>query len=180
MKKLLMGSIALLIFSLSILVFQISCQKTSTAQTTSNNYVLPPATTSTLGGVIIGSGLSVNSSGILSANSSTGLTQLNLIIYDIIRNPHSIGTTYEAWMANIDGSNPHQILMSLAPPSGLSYHGGAQLSPDGKTVILPLVTALNSTNDIILYYYSCSIDGSNLKKIIDASYTASPQLNGIY
>jgi hypothetical protein len=73
-----MGSVALTLFSISIVIFQMSCKKDATAQTGGTSYTLPTATTSTLGGVIVGSGLSVTSNGILSANATTGgLTQLN-------------------------------------------------------------------------------------------------------
>ncbi len=61
-----------------------SCQKEATAQQTGSNYILPSATTSTLGGVIVGSGLSVTSNGTLSLTSSSnnGMKQLNKILYE--------------------------------------------------------------------------------------------------
>jgi hypothetical protein len=82
MKKLLMGSAALTLFSISMIIFQMSCKKDATAQTGGTSYTLPAATTSTLGGIVVGNGLSVSNGGTLSVNSSTGgVTQFNKIIY---------------------------------------------------------------------------------------------------
>ena len=70
-------SFVLLFAAISIGIFQISCQKEAIAQT-GNTYTLPAATTSTLGGVIVGSGLNVASNGTISVSSATaGVTQLN-------------------------------------------------------------------------------------------------------
>jgi len=46
MKKLLMGSAALTLFSIAMIVLQISCKKEATAQSGGTSYNLPPATTS--------------------------------------------------------------------------------------------------------------------------------------
>lgn len=67
MRKLLLGSAVLTLFAISITLFQISCQKESNAQTTT--YTLPPATTTSLGGIIVGNGLSVTPSGVLSVTA---------------------------------------------------------------------------------------------------------------
>jgi len=166
MKKLLMGSVALLIFSASILVFQISCQKTSTAQTGSNPYVLPPATTSTLGGVIIGSGLNVSSSGVLSATQSTGgLQQLNTIIY-----LKSGGAFSEVWLANIDGTNQRKVPIPVSSSQSIVPGYGVRLTPDGMTVVL------NVSEGGAYNIYTCGTDGSNFKKIVSDVVT----LEGAY
>ncbi len=70
MKKVLLGSIILVAFSIAIVLFQISCQKTAEAQM--SNYTLPPATTTNLGGIMVGSGLTVTTSGVVSATSTGG------------------------------------------------------------------------------------------------------------
>lgn len=72
MRKLLLSSVVLSLFAIALTVFQMSCQKEATAQQTGSNYTLPSATTSTLGGVIIGSGISVTSNGTISVNSTGG------------------------------------------------------------------------------------------------------------
>ena len=98
MKKMLLASTVLPLCSLSMLIFQLSCSKSAHAQ--ANNYTLPPATTTTLGGVIVGSGLAVSSNGTLSATSApVGLTQLNKIAVELGYANDSL------LIMNYDGSN---------------------------------------------------------------------------
>lgn len=52
MKRLLLGSIILILFSISILILQFSCKKEVAAQT--GSYILIPATATKLGGIIVG------------------------------------------------------------------------------------------------------------------------------
>ena len=163
MKKILMSSIALSLFSISLVVFQMSCQKSVSAQT--SGYTLPPATNSTLGGVIVGTGLSVSSNGTLSVTAAGGLQQLNKILFRKNTPGNNI------WMANYDGSSQTQI--NIAVPSGLYLTGEASLSPDGKTIFVGL--ADNSSH--INYIYSCNTDGTNLKKIIDGTSAGTDGLN---
>jgi len=155
MRKLFLGSIALTTFSLAIIIFQMSCQKTAEAQSTL--YVLPPATTTSLGGVVVGSGLSVTANGVLSVIASqAGLTQLNKIIYKKI-----IGSTAEIWTSNYDGSNNAKVNISL--PSGVIFSDDMQpvLSPNGQKIFFTAGTTWNG--DI----YSCNVDGSSVIKIVD-------------
>ena len=183
MKKILLSSIVIVVFSLSIIMFQISCQKDATAQT-GTSYILPPATTSTLGGVIVGSGLLVSSNGTLSSTpaslsqattstlggvivgsglnissngtlSSAGLSQQNKIIYFKMNN-----SVREIWSANFDGSNQKKISVSL--PSGSSF-SDVKISPDGQSIFIT-VDAQGT-----FHIYKCNIDGSNLTKIIDGT-----------
>lgn len=158
MKKLILGSAALTLLAIAITIFQISCQKTATAQTTT--YTLPPATTSTLGGVIVGNGLTVSANGTLSANSSS--TQLNKIIYE--KYPTSSPAySAEIWTANYDGTG--QTKINIVLPSGLGIAGDAKLSPNGQTVFFEVG---NSTT-FKFYIYSCNLDGSNVRQVIDGS-----------
>ena len=140
MKKLLMGSIVLLIFSLAIAIFQMSCRKSAMAQT------------------------------------SPGLTQLNRVLYTIISNPHTANPTIELWLSNIDGTYQHSVPITL--PAGLTFDGSSRLSPDGNTIVLEVKDSVTPDPDV--YIYTCASDGSNMKKIIDGSYTVTPQLNGVY
>ena len=171
MKKVLMGSIVLTVFSVAIIIFQISCQKTAAAQTSS--YTLPAATTSTLGGVIVGSGLSVNSSGVLSTTPTSGGTQqLNIILYALSDvNPGGNSSAAEYWTMNYDGTNAKKIPITFT--TGLSYTLRPKLSPDGKTIFF---TALDGSN-YIYYLYSCSIDGSNLKVLLTKNKIGSSLQN---
>ncbi len=142
MKRILMGSLVLVIFSLAVAIFQMSCRKSAMAQTT----------------------------------TTTGLAQLNLILYTIISNPHTANPTVELWLSNLDGSSPHSIPLTL--PAGLSFDGSSRLSPDGKTIVLELKDSATPNPDF--YIYTCAIDGSNFKKVVDGSPTVTPQLNGVY
>ena len=171
MKKVFLGSIVLTVFSFAIILFQISCSKTVDAQT-STPYTLPAATTSNLGGVIVGTGLSVNSSGVISvAPSNNGLTQKDLIFF--VRNLTS-DNSYEYWLANIDGTNQHQVTITLIPTVSLTNE--AKLSPDGTKIIFTANDNTNGHDDI----YSVSVTGGTPTKIIDGSAAAIMYVNGVY
>lgn len=174
MKKLLLGSIILIVFAFSISLFQISCQKQATAQTTT--YTLPPATSSTLGGIIVGAGLSISSNGTLSVTNSTGgLQQLNKIVF-----VKSIGysSPKEIWTANYDGSNASKINIIL--PIGFpSRHGAinSRLSPDGQTIFFEVMEDSLSEMQSI---YKCNINGSNVTRIIAGTVTGTYSATSFY
>ncbi len=152
-----MGSILLTAFSVAIIIFQISCQKTVNAQTSS--YSLSPATTTTLGGVIVGNGLSVTGNGTLSVISTTsGSTQLNKLIFKKI-----VNSTAEIWTANYDGSSAAKVDITL--PSGVSFSDDMNpiMSPDGKKIFFTAGSGGLSGGDL----YSCNADGSSVTKIVD-------------
>lgn len=175
MKKIILASAVLLFFAISISIFQMSCKKDANAQT-GTNYTLPPATTSSLGGVIIGSGLSVTANGTISvSNTSTGTTQLNKILVC-----KAFGTYTEIWTANYDGSNYTKINISLPVGFKMVSLVDARLSPDGKYLFF---NGSESVNLNIINLYSCKIDGSNLQKIISGVSGATgntPYLRGVY
>ena len=111
MKKLLLGSAALTLFAIAISIFQISCNKDSNAQTNST-YILTPATTSKLGGVIVdGTSIKVDAAGKISTVSN-GNQQLNIILYAIGYGggPNYVNSSAsEYWTMNYDGTNPKKI-----------------------------------------------------------------------
>ena len=156
MKRLLMGSISLLIFSASLLIFQISCQKEIVAQSSGGNYILPPATNSTLGGVIVGNGLSITSNGTLSATGSSA--QINKIIYR--QDSYS-----RFWIANYDGSGATELIISLPAPYSVESPGYPVLSPDGSKLFVMGID--NSTAMPGHAVFSCNADGSNPTQIIN-------------
>jgi hypothetical protein len=173
MKKLLMGSAALTLFSISIVIFQMSCKKDATAQTGGTSYTLPAATTSTLGGIIVGSGLSVTTNGTISVNNnSSGTVQLNKILYS--KNPTGTAGSNEIWSANYDGTNQTKINVSL--PAGFGISGFARLSPDGQKVFFGVKE--NSINRV--HIYSCKIDGTNAIRVIDGTNTFGMDIEGAY
>jgi hypothetical protein len=170
MKKLLLSSAALILFSISILIFQISCKKDAVAQS-GGAYILPVATTTTLGGVIAGSGLSVASNGTLSVMPvSGGLTQQNIIFY--IKNI-SADNSFEYWLANLDGTNQHKINITLG--ANVVLRDEARLSPDGTRIIF---TAENTSSNIDAIY-SVAVTGGAATKIIDGATTSRIYLNGV-
>lgn len=176
MKKLLLGSAVLTLFAISVTLFQISCQKETQAQTT--NYTLPPATTTTLGGVIVGNGLSVTSNGTLSVISN-GVIQLGKIvflknIYDA--NPNTTHSV-EIWTANYDFSNATKVNVTI--PSGRIV-ARVKLSPDGTKIFFSAYTLPTANTDGRHDIFSCNIDGSSLTKLTTSSATSDFELGGAY
>ena len=157
MKKLLLGSVSLLIFAIAIAVVEISCQK-SIAQIT---------TTLPSGHTIL-----------------YHTIQYDSVVYQIgpdtpadsttnTANHHNKTELYEKhtyFISNIDGGNEKQIPVAI--PVGLYSGDYAKLTDNGTTFIFSLyeISAPPTQNSISLktfYIYSCNIDGSNLKKIKD-------------
>ena len=172
MKKLLLASIVLSLCSLSIVVFQLSCTKTVHAQPSA--YTLPPATTATLGGVIVGSGLAVSSNGTLTTTPTTGLTQLNKIAVELGYANDSV------LIVNYDGSNPTQVTLPVPAGQSMAYEGqDVILSPDGKTLFFQTVATAGSNN--VYYIYSCNVDGTGRKLVYTSRVNPStPLLIGAY
>ncbi|WP_379093304.1 hypothetical protein [Pedobacter sp. UC225_65] len=125
MKKLLLSSIVLFLFSASIVLFQISCKKIAYADTP-----MPQV---------------------------DGLKQLGKILYK-----GSNGR--EIYLAAYDGSNKQKIGFAFPSPTNSNdVVENAHMSPDGKTIFVELYSG--SLNKVRLY--SCSIDGNNLKLVLD-------------
>lgn len=166
MKKLLLSTIVLAAFALSILLFELSCKKTANAQ--SPSYVLPVATTSKIGGVIPdGTTISVDVTGKISTISSGNTNkQQNKIIY--VKNlplSGSQGLYYgQIWTANYDGTSKQQINITLPVGLFISYTPFVKLSPDQKTIFFSVDDAKGDKNGT--GFYSSNIDGSNPRLII--------------
>jgi hypothetical protein len=160
MKKILLSTIALTLFAISLLLFDISCKKTANAQ--SPTYVLPVATTSKLGGVIPdGTTISVDGTGKISAAPTTLAPQAGKIIYI------KFGATAldsQLWTANYDGSGAQQINITL--PANLTLDGDVKISPDHKTIFF---TVFPTSGTAVNYIYACNIDGSNVHQVIGAN-----------
>lgn len=154
-----MGSFVLGVFSLAIAVFQISCQKTVSAQ--SGNYILPVATTTNLGGVIVGNGLTISSSGVLSASSGTQSANQNQILFV----SDTVIHLYD-YSGNTNGIN---LARNLRPytetnPSKPDYIVEAKFSPDESLIFVHTRRVIAGGNSD--YVYSMDINGNNIKKII--------------
>jgi hypothetical protein len=140
MKKVLLASIVLSCFSVSIVLFQISCKKSAQAQST---------------------------------NSANGL-QLNTIVYSIGLDS-GVNVQNEYWLANLDGTNQRKV--AITPPAGWYLTDDVRLTPDGKTLIFTLYDySYPRTNAL----YSCTLDGQNLKKIVDNVNHKAIILGGAY
>lgn len=106
------------------------------------------------------------------------LKQLDLILYfNNIKSNNGPNQT-ELWIAKLDGSDAHKVNIKL--PDGVSFHDGARLSPDGKTIVFDTFQVIdNFAGDAGIF--SCNVDGSNLKKIIATNpTTAYNYLQGVY
>jgi hypothetical protein len=167
MKKIFLSTIILIAFSLSIILFEISCKKTANADSPSPSYTLPIATASKLGGVMPdGSTISVDATGKISAIPAAS-TQQNKLIYIQFSDTDDNGNSI--WTANYDGTNPQKINITL--PSGLAIDDqGLSISPDHKTIFFMLYTTNGNGFDEAVY--ACNIDGSNVHKVAGSSDTA--------
>jgi hypothetical protein len=154
MKHIIKTSLVLIFFSLSIIIFNLSCEKESTAQA-NTSYTLPKATTSSLGGVIVGSGLSVTDNGTISTQN-----------FDIIIFSRNGDKENEFWTAKHDGTNQKKITIPSLPTTEAISKDQLRLSPDGKKFFFKIYYYPNNTG-INEKLYSCNIDGSGLTKLID-------------
>lgn len=80
--------------------------------------------------------------------------------------------SYQFYVANNDGTNPRTIPIIL--PTGLYAAQGGYLTPGGQTLIFTANNQSGTSHSI----YSCGIDGSNLKKLLDVD--SNTQLLGAY
>lgn len=154
MKNVFKGSLILAFFSISIAVFNLSCNKEASAQN-NTTFSLPAATTSTLGGVIVGQGLSVTSNGTISTQS------VGLLVFAKGGDKNN-----EFWTSKYDGSGQVKITISSFPPTGEIVKEGIKLSPDGKKFFFVGFTTNGQTTNVD-GLYSCNVDGSGLTKLID-------------
>jgi hypothetical protein len=112
------------------------------------------------------------------APTGATITQLDQILYL----KHFTADRYlaEIWISKLDGSNNHKV--NLALPSNMRVSDEAKLSPDGKIIVFS--TLLNTTGGANTWgdggIYTCNVDGSNVKKIMEPSADGYPSLQGVY
>lgn len=121
MKKLLLSSIVLFLFSASILMFQASCKKEA------------------------------------NASKMPGIQSENLGILLISKMDEN--NRYRHYTSDYDGKNIKEINI----PINIKHFERVRLSPDGKTVVIMEYPSMD--------IYTCSTDGSNLKKVFSGSET---------
>ena len=111
---------------------------------------------------------------------TTGQNALNIILYAKSFNSNN-NYSQEVWMSGYDGSNQKKINIQL--PSGIVFSEDVQpkLSPDGKTIFFEAGAPGSSSGNISYQtdLYSCNIDGSNLKKVIDHGTASGIHLGDI-
>jgi hypothetical protein len=155
MKKIAQAILFLTLVGVLILSTQISCQKAN-AQTPTNQTVAAANL------ILLGKGIQV---------AGQPYTDSGKVIQTTVN-------TIQFSVANIDGSNIRQIPITL--PSSLyvgSVYGttsSGYLTPGGQTIVFNVHDQPNK----VFAIYSCSIDGSNLKKVIDLD--SQTQLIGSY
>lgn len=121
MKRILLTTVVLFIFSLAITVLQVSCKKDAIAQ--NQPYTLPIATTERLGGVIVdGVTLKIDEKGVLSTTGDVVILnpiEDKFIVYgfegETPRSSESEATIEELWTMNEDGSGKTRVNVNLPP-----------------------------------------------------------------
>jgi len=152
MRKLLLSSAVLTLFAFSLILFEISCKKEIQAQTQA--YTLQPATTTSLGGVIIGNGLSITSNGVISVNNQTGgTTNQDLILTSYLNS--------DSTLAIYDYNGNLQKTIELGNGRGSLID--ARFSPDGAMIFFR-TKATGGFGDRI---FKMKSDGSAIQQIID-------------
>lgn len=145
MKKLIQAISALLAIGAFILATQVSCQKT--AAQTSNSPSAPSP-----GLILYDQQVATSAPG--PVDSSGHAT--TVMVY-----------SRQYYVASIDGTNPRQI--PIAMPSGFYAQAGGHLTVDGKTIVFPV----SKQSGPLQFLYSCGIDGSSLKQVMNMSGTTT-------
>jgi len=140
MKKLLIGSIVLTLFSIAVLFVQYSCGKVVIAQSPVSSQAL---------------NLSLLSKDIEMAVGSKPDSLGNVV--PIVR----FATEY--YIIHNDGTNATKI--NIIMPAGEYPFGGARLTADGAKLIFP---ALSLTGQAAVY--SINVNGTGVTKLIDGSF----------
>jgi hypothetical protein len=86
----------------------------------------------------------------------------------------SVDGDWQYWMANVDGTNHQRILIAL--PGPLKIAGASRLTPDGQQLIFPVYNPGTMEH----FIYSWSLQGSTLKKLIDATPGTRLVINEVF
>jgi len=138
MKKILLSTAVLTVFSLSVILFQISCKKSADAATPSTSTSVQQENKilySTDEGTVV-NGFNIEK--LHTANyDGTNVTDINLVL------PAGV---------------------SLVHAHNAAYYGNPCISPDHKTIFFEVVIK-GTSNAVSFAIYSCNIDGSNPHQI---------------
>jgi len=119
MKRILLASIILTLFSCSLLIFQVSCRQEATAQTTGSSNVIPFVSWTSVKGSLY----TINIDGTNQRVLNIGMEAT--FIYGIVDNKivfvgrPSGSSTGQLYTCNIDGSNVH--LLSSGASGNISF-----------------------------------------------------------
>ena len=150
MKKILLSSVVLLAFSVSIIVFQMSCQKIVTAQV--------PKTLGSLNKILLAKNV---------------YKQVGTTFDSIGRPPIPLhANTTEFYLVGYNGGTLTRIDIPL--PAGEYPFGNGVISADGQKLIFDAsnIDVQNQQS----FVYSYSLDGSSLIRLVDGLYN----VNGAY
>jgi hypothetical protein len=151
MKKVLLGSIVLTMFSVAIILFQLSCRKTADAQT--------PTAVQVLNKTLLFKGVSVQVGTKTSTTTdSTGQT------HTIITPVYKVFTDFYL----LDNTTSNIVKINITPPQGQALIASGALSPDGKKLVFATMNSIDPNGQGGIY--SCLIDGSNVTKLVDGNY----------
>jgi Tol biopolymer transport system component len=146
MKKILMSTIVLLAFSLSIILFQLSCKKQADAASTTVN-----AQATQQNKILYLKDIYGGSAG---ANA-----------YD----------SAEIWVANYDGTNQQKVNITLPTGYVIVLGQTVKVSPDGKTIFFDAFSpGSNYPNTSTPWsIFASNIDGSNVHLVVTGTATES-------
>jgi hypothetical protein len=151
MKKILLSSAVLLALSVSIIIFQISCQKIVVAQS--------PAPAQAINKVLLQTG----------TQKQVGTIDSSGFSFPVYR------YVIDFYLVQYDGTNLTKI--NIAMPAGEYPVGNGVLSPDGEKIIFSAAKKMDASWSVYSYsVYSYSLNGSALVKLADGSY----QVQGAY
>lgn len=109
---------------------------------------------------------------------TTPLKQLDLILY--AKHPSGDRLLAELWISKLDGTGSHKVNIVL--PANVRVADGASITPDGKNIVFSALqnttAAPNNWGDGGIY--TCNLDGTNPKKVIDAEANGYLLLQGAY
>ena len=120
-----------------------------------NNYTLPTASTSSLGGVKVGTNLSINSSGVLSADS-----QVQPVFYATVAASGWSGTSNQVTVQGITSSDNIEIVGFN--PTGLSSSAAA----DVYEALSYITYGTTSTNKITFYALNGTVPNVDIPIIL--------------
>ncbi|SER85378.1 hypothetical protein [Pedobacter rhizosphaerae] len=159
MRKILLSTVVLTFFALSLILVQFSCKKYAVAQMAA--YILPIATKTTLGGVMVdGTSITIDKEGKITAIPAllVGQYEFDEIIY---LKEDGTNDKPEFWKVNLDGTGNVKIPIQL-PPDLIIESQDVGFKRTSSRIIFGVESKSTGT-----FIYSCLLNGSDLKRIVE-------------